>query len=442
MQKTKTGTHFNFFWLCLIMLVLLLLSSCQAREETGATDNPPDTSKEIVSLKFLPADNPSLEYTVSGLISDTNIAVTMPYPVALASLIPTITHNGDSVAPAGGVAQDFSSAVGYTVTAEDGSTQHYSVTVTVISNYQRSPAVIKDSQGTYWLFYAQADNTTTLADSGGNQSAWHTAVDDDTYTIYYRKSESLAELPGAPPRQLALSLSGRPSGFNQRELGAAVLGDSVYVFVSHGKTSNGVYYYKTSDSGSTWSGPTEILNGEGILHVHAKTGDLGSGERIYINGGQSGRGTVYEFDGSTVSGTVWEELSADTLAQTVVVDNGLYMIARTGTALKVWYNADFDATTDSDNTIADPVAASTWDHTLAKIGSTWYAIAAPETSMQFLEAYTSSSLSGPWSNQQLTTPGAGLWDYWPDLYVESGTGWLFHTSEKGGYGRIALLTLP
>ncbi|HOO71979.1 MAG TPA: hypothetical protein PK926_09475 [Spirochaetota bacterium] len=47
------------------------------------------------------------------------------------SLVPTITHTGESIAPASDIANDFSEPQTYTVQAEDGSTQAYEVTVTV-----------------------------------------------------------------------------------------------------------------------------------------------------------------------------------------------------------------------------------------------------------------------------------------------------------------------
>ncbi len=67
-----------------------------------------------------------------GVITGTNIAVTLPFGTSdVSALIPTITHSGVGLSPASGVARDFSAPVDYTVTAADGSTQVYTVTVTV-----------------------------------------------------------------------------------------------------------------------------------------------------------------------------------------------------------------------------------------------------------------------------------------------------------------------
>ncbi|SDF01436.1 beta strand repeat-containing protein, partial [Cellulophaga baltica] len=68
--------------------------------------------------------------TVNGIITGTNISLTLPAGTDVTALSPSITHTGVSINPAIGVAQDFTSPVEYTVTAADGSTQVYSVTVT------------------------------------------------------------------------------------------------------------------------------------------------------------------------------------------------------------------------------------------------------------------------------------------------------------------------
>jgi hypothetical protein len=73
---------------------------------------------------------------VSGTINETlhTVALTVPYGTPVSALVPTITTTGASVSPASGVAYDFTSPAIYTVTAADGTTQAYAVTVTVTLN--------------------------------------------------------------------------------------------------------------------------------------------------------------------------------------------------------------------------------------------------------------------------------------------------------------------
>ncbi|OGK07198.1 MAG: hypothetical protein A2W80_11975 [Candidatus Riflebacteria bacterium GWC2_50_8] len=86
-------------------------------------------AKAITVFNFA---NPS----VTGVVNESvkTVAVTVPYGTNVTALAPAITHSGASISPASGVAQNFSSPVPYTVTAADGTTQSYVVTVTVALN--------------------------------------------------------------------------------------------------------------------------------------------------------------------------------------------------------------------------------------------------------------------------------------------------------------------
>jgi hypothetical protein len=69
-----------------------------------------------------------------GTITGTNVAITVPPGTVLTSLTPTITvSEGAAVSPASGEAQDFSEPVDYVVTAADGTTETWTVTVTVLA---------------------------------------------------------------------------------------------------------------------------------------------------------------------------------------------------------------------------------------------------------------------------------------------------------------------
>lgn len=79
-------------------------------------------TKEITGFSF--SGEP-----VSAVIDEENLTIDafVGENVSLSGLNPTITHTGKTVTPTG--AQDFSNPVAYTVTAEDGSTKTYTVTV-------------------------------------------------------------------------------------------------------------------------------------------------------------------------------------------------------------------------------------------------------------------------------------------------------------------------
>lgn len=89
------------------------------------------TRPEISSFSFK-----ELGPIVEGLVDEDakTITLTVPYGTDLSSLVPTITHNGVSITPNTGLAQDFTNPVTYTVTAEDSSIQEYKVTVNITPN--------------------------------------------------------------------------------------------------------------------------------------------------------------------------------------------------------------------------------------------------------------------------------------------------------------------
>jgi hypothetical protein len=98
------------------------------------------TAKELTSYSFLAADNPGLAADVDATINGTAITATVPFGTKLTALVATFETTGKSVA-VGATAQvsgvtpnNFTAPVSYVVTAADGSTKTYTVTVTVAMN--------------------------------------------------------------------------------------------------------------------------------------------------------------------------------------------------------------------------------------------------------------------------------------------------------------------
>jgi len=88
---------------------------------------------------------------IGGLISGTDISVRLPAGSDATSLAPTVAFTGDSLNPQSGVTVDFTDPVTYTVTAEDGSTRDYLVTVTVEKSSEKdiTQFVIEGVSGTF-----------------------------------------------------------------------------------------------------------------------------------------------------------------------------------------------------------------------------------------------------------------------------------------------------
>ncbi len=97
-----------------------------------STWTPPTQSstKAMTSFNFS-----GLTPNVVGTVNEDakTIALTVPFGTNVTTLVPTIVTTGTSVSPNTGVAQSFATPVTYTVTAENGSTSAYVVTVTAAS---------------------------------------------------------------------------------------------------------------------------------------------------------------------------------------------------------------------------------------------------------------------------------------------------------------------
>ncbi len=95
------------------------------------TNNMRNPAKAITAFNFN-----ELSPAVIGTINEgaKTIALTVPFGTDVTALVPTITHTGESINPASGAANNFTTPQIYTVTAADTSTQEYTVTVTVALN--------------------------------------------------------------------------------------------------------------------------------------------------------------------------------------------------------------------------------------------------------------------------------------------------------------------
>ena len=117
-----TTTHLLKIRTAFLLAVLLGLGVTACKED----DPVLSSAAEITSFVFNDL-TPPLTATITG----TNITATVAYDQNITALTPTIVVSDKaSVQPAGGVARDFSAPVTYTVTAEDGTTRVYTVTVT------------------------------------------------------------------------------------------------------------------------------------------------------------------------------------------------------------------------------------------------------------------------------------------------------------------------
>ncbi len=211
----------------LVMAMGLAVLACS--NPAGTTAGSISSDRAIMAFNFAaPA--------VTGVITKTTkvhaVAVTVPFGTTLTALVPTIAITGISISPESGAAQDFSGPVAYTLTALNGTTMVYTVTVTIgpastygvtySTNHATSgtvPAAQTKIQGTSLTLAA---NSGSLARIGYSFAGWNTLVHgggttyaegatyatDAALTLYAKWTVQ------SPTADLSsLTLSGTPTGY-------------------------------------------------------------------------------------------------------------------------------------------------------------------------------------------------------------------------------------
>jgi len=125
----------NFYIILLLIVFILTIASCQKDPLNDLLNSDRDITK--YSLKKGNGEafqNGELSVEIQGR----KVSITVPANTDRSSLIPTISITGKSISPLSGIAQNFTNSVTYTVTAENGDTANYIVTV----NLKTLPAVV------------------------------------------------------------------------------------------------------------------------------------------------------------------------------------------------------------------------------------------------------------------------------------------------------------
>ena len=143
----------KIFWVVVIVAVVLGLGYWYLSNTSSVTNSQPNnpatattqSSDKLINSFAFSQLNPEAD----GAIDNVNYAINLLVPSGtdLTKLIPTISvSDGATISPSSGTAEDFTNPVTYTVTAQDGSTQNYTVTVTTsASNQPSNPATTQSS---------------------------------------------------------------------------------------------------------------------------------------------------------------------------------------------------------------------------------------------------------------------------------------------------------
>jgi hypothetical protein len=135
----------------LLVFLTIVLAACK-KDQTSSQSS--EKSISVVELKK--SDNPSLPDDISGVVSADSIKFRLLQNISLTQLIPSINFSGKSISPANHVAQNFSSPITYTITAEDGSTKNYTFRINGVDSTTMIAArwsILRDSlwdDDNYW----------------------------------------------------------------------------------------------------------------------------------------------------------------------------------------------------------------------------------------------------------------------------------------------------
>jgi hypothetical protein len=124
------------YWINLLLIAVLSFTACPGGPNDPGNPGSQSNAKAITAFSI---------NGVAGIINENakTITITLPYDTSVSSLMPVINVSpGASVYPASGDSVDFSSSQTDTVTAEDGSTAQYTVTVTLTSDTQQDGKAI------------------------------------------------------------------------------------------------------------------------------------------------------------------------------------------------------------------------------------------------------------------------------------------------------------
>ncbi|MDR2064387.1 MAG: DUF5018 domain-containing protein, partial [Prevotellaceae bacterium] len=222
-----------------------------------------------------------ITFTIPGQVGNTiidadeaKVIVTMPYDTDITNLVPSITVSDyASILPSSGVAQDFTSAVTYTVTAQDGTIKIWNVSVIFTS-----PAPSD----------ANSIISFTLPGQTGN-----TLIDNSTRTVRVEMPVGLSLTDLIPSISVSPGATISPSANTMRDFSNPVL----YTVTSSSGVS-AVWTVKVQQGSADEGLLFTFISGTQIFHIENRTLGIGRID-IYSSDGRlmySGkRGTDNEF---------------------------------------------------------------------------------------------------------------------------------------------------
>ena len=174
-----------------IFLILgISINSC-SDDETPNIDNLPD---EIENSESSSNDINSFSINdINGVFTENSITISFLVGTDVSNLTPSIEHTGVSIFPDTNIAQDFSTPIVYSVTAENGEVQDWTVTVEFtyepsagsefITTWQTSEIIIPTHPDYTYNYNVDWDNDGIIDESEITSSVQHNYEKEGIYTI-------------------------------------------------------------------------------------------------------------------------------------------------------------------------------------------------------------------------------------------------------------------
>ena len=334
--------------------------------------------------------------------------------------------------------------LGITVTptlASNKGMQDKAIRLTTNPRYDRNPSLLKDNDGTYWLFWARGRTTPGIRNLNGYNP------DLDYYDVYYKTARSIPGLEKSKENLMPLT----PPDNAQRDIAAVqTVNGIIWVFVSTGLgpgTQRSVYYY-TYDG--AWHGPDVILGTDYAAHISAL--EYHGKIWLFFDIGYDLKVVSYNETAATWSAPTAIANNA-TIAKAIEDEGKFYVVWTYVDELNNIWGSGIYLSTSIDGAIwtttTTPIAAwpgagaTNWDPVLTVDKGVFRLFWAPDSGDagygQFIATSTSTkpTKATSWSPPvQVTTASDdsnNWWDFWPQVY-DKGAEYLLYTSERNSSG--------
>lgn len=118
-----------------VLFLVIFMAGCGFERNNKYDNNPAYSTKDITSFSFLSNNNNALDYNFDGVITGTQITVSLPFGTDVTNIVANFTHTGDKILVDSSVqisnitANNFTDPVTYTVQAVDTTIKDYTISV-------------------------------------------------------------------------------------------------------------------------------------------------------------------------------------------------------------------------------------------------------------------------------------------------------------------------